>query len=155
MKIGLSCQFLRLRFFSNLRYLVCSMTLEQLFDDFVLLEDWEDRYRHLIDLGRAMPSLEPGEKIPANKVEGCMSQVWMVADKLPDGRFITRAESDAHVVNGLIALLLLAYSDKTHREIADVDIHGIFTKLGLAQHLSPNRRNGFFAMVNRIRALAV
>lgn len=130
------------------------MSIDQLIDDFAFLDDWEDRYRHLIDLGRAMLPLSDDEKCAANKVEGCMSQVWMVADRLPDGRIRIRADSDAHIVRGLIAILLLAYSEKTPAEIAMVDIDGIFSQLGLAQHLSPNRRNGFYAMVGRIKSFA-
>lgn len=129
-------------------------TLAQLLDDFAFLTEWEDRYRHLIELGRALPPLTEAERNPANKVEGCMSQVWFVADAQTDGRYVFRADSDAHIVKGLIAILLLAYSGKNAAEIASVDIEGIFKQLGLEQHLSPNRRNGFFSMVGRIKALA-
>jgi cysteine desulfuration protein SufE len=128
--------------------------LNQLLDDFAFLTEWEDRYRHLIELGRTLPPLSDAERHPAHKVEGCMSQVWFVADAQPDGRYIFRADSDAHIVKGLIAILLMAYSGKTAAEIAGVDIESIFKQLGLEQHLSPNRRNGFFSMVGRIRALA-
>jgi len=129
-------------------------TLAQLLDDFSFLTDWEDRYRHLIELGRTLPQLTEAEHCEANKVYGCMSQVWFVADKQDDGRYIFRADSDAHIVKGLIAILLLAYSGKSAAEIAAADIDGTFRQLGLEQHLSPNRRNGFFSMVARIRALA-
>lgn len=155
MKQVLTCELLSLRFSANLRYLQSIMTLDQLYDDFEFLDDWEERYRHLIDLGRAMPGLRDDEKTPETKVEGCMSQVWMVADHLPDGRIVIRADSDAHIVRGLISVLLLAYSGKTPTEIAAVDIDDVFARLGLAQHLSPNRRNGFFAMVGRIKSFAV
>lgn len=129
--------------------------LEQLIDDFDLLTDWEDRYRHLIELGRNLPVLSEAEHSEVNKVRGCMSQVWMVADRNADGRYLIRADSDAHIVKGLIAVLLLAYSGRTAAEIGAVDIEGIFRQLGLDQHLSPNRRNGFFSMVARIKALAL
>lgn len=128
--------------------------LEQLIDDFSLLTDWEDRYRHLIELGRSLPQLTGAEHSEANKVKGCMSQVWLVADKGADGRYTIRADSDAHIVKGLIAILLLAYSGRTAAEIGAVDIDGTFRQLGLDQHLSPNRRNGFFSMVARVKALA-
>lgn len=129
-------------------------TLEQLKSDFEFLTDWEDRYRHLIELGRSLPALTDEEHSEANKVSGCMSQVWMVADKGSDSRYTFRADSDAHIVKGLIAILLLAYSGKNASEIAAVDIEGSFKQLGLDQHLSPNRRNGFFSMVGRIKALS-
>ncbi len=129
-------------------------TLEQLTSDFEFLTDWEDRYRHLIEMGRALPALTEAEHNDANKVSGCMSQVWMVADLGADGRYTFRADSDAHIVKGLIAILMLAYSGKTAAEIAAVDIDGSFKRLGLNEHLSPNRRNGFFSMVGRIKALA-
>lgn len=130
------------------------MPLTQLYDDFEFLTDWEDRYRHLIELGRKLPALSEAEHVDANKVQGCMSQVWFVADMGEGGRYRFRADSDAHVVKGLIAVLLLAYSNKTAAEIAQVDIEATFKRLGLDQHLSPNRRNGFFAMAERIKALA-
>lgn len=129
-------------------------TLAQLISDFEFLTDWEDRYRHIIELGRNLPELTADEHCDANKVHGCLSQVWFVAERREDGAFVFRADSDAHIVKGLIAILLLAYSGKTPAEIAAVDIEGVFKQLGLDQHLSPNRRNGFFAMVGRIRALA-
>lgn len=130
-------------------------TLAQVIDDFAFLDDWEDRYRHLIELGRQMLPLREDEMVEANKVSGCMSQVWFVSDKGEGGRYHFRADSDALIVKGLIAVLLLAYSDKTADEIAEVDIDGIFKQLGLDQHLSPNRRNGFFSMVGRIKALSL
>ena len=129
-------------------------SIEQLISDFELLTDWEDRYRHLIELGRGLPVLTEAEHSELNKVSGCMSQVWMVADRSQDGCYILRADSDAHIVKGLIAVLLMAYSGKRPQEIAAVDIDDIFRQLGLDQHLSPNRRNGFFSMVGRIKAIA-
>lgn len=128
-------------------------TLDQLYEDFSLLTDWEDRYRHIIELGRNLPTLTESERTPPNKVEGCMSQVWLVAQR-EGGKIIFKADSDAHIVKGLIAILLMAYSNKTPEQIRAVNIEQVFDRLGLGQHLSPVRRNGFFAMVGRIRALA-
>jgi len=130
------------------------MTLDDIYDAFEFLDDWEERYRHLIEMGRALPALDEAEQTAANKVEGCMSQVWMVAMQDESGRFHFRADSDAHIVKGLVAILMVAYSGRTAAEIRAIDIDAVFARLGLAQHLSPNRRNGFFAMVGRIKALA-
>ncbi|MBR9814962.1 SufE family protein [bacterium] len=133
-----------------------SLDLQTLHDNFEMLGAWEDRYRYLIDLGRELPPMPEAEKTDANKVRGCMSQVWLQVDA-DDGekpRYRFRGDSDAHIVKGLIAVLFAAYSGKTANEIGEVDIHAEFAKLGLENHLSMNRRNGFFAMVERIRALA-
>jgi cysteine desulfuration protein SufE len=130
------------------------MDLSQLLDDFAILNDWEDRYRYLIELGRHLPPLADSERNPLCKVGGCLSQVWLVAEKLPDGKMSFRGQSDAHIVQGLIGVLLLAYSGKSAAEVMAVDIEGLFKELGLEQHLSPGRRNGFFSMVARIQSLA-
>lgn len=133
-----------------------SLDLQTLHDNFEMLGAWEDRYRYLIDLGRELPPMPEAEKTDANKVRGCMSQVWLQvdADDAEKPRYRFRGDSDAHIVKGLIAVLFAAYSGKTANEIGEVDIHAEFAKLGLENHLSMNRRNGFFAMVERIRALA-
>lgn len=128
--------------------------INQLVDDFEFLTDWEDRYRHLIELGKQLGPLLPEEYADANKVSGCMSQVWLVAERRDDGHYVFRADSDAHIVKGLIAVLLLAYSNRTAEEIRAVDIEALFGRLSLQEHLSPNRRNGFFSMVGKIRALS-
>lgn len=128
-------------------------TIDTLIDDFAFLDDWEDRYTLLIELGRALPPLSEAEHCPDNLVRGCLSQVWLVIDPQADGRHCIRADSDSVIVKGLAALLDLIYSGKTEAERSAVDIQAIFRKLGLEQHLSPNRRNGFFAMVGRIKAL--
>lgn len=133
-----------------------SLTAEELFDNFALLPDWEERYRYLIDLGRQTPPLPEADKTQTNKVEGCMSQVWMTA--LPDparpGAIQILADSDAHIVKGLAAVLVILFSGKTPDEIASIDVQEAFTRLGLGEHLSPNRRNGFFSMVDRIKRFA-
>lgn len=134
-----------------------SMTadLDGLFETFELIDDWEERYRIIIDLGKQLPPMPDDLKTEETKVRGCVSQVWMVT-KVEDGeppRYEFLADSDSHIVKGLIGVLQMAYSGKSADEIRQVDIDDIFKTLGLDQHLSPNRRNGFFSMVERIKAL--
>lgn len=127
--------------------------LEDVVEAFSLFEDWEDRYRYLIDLGERLPPMDEALKTDQTLVRGCTSKVWLVSD-IRNGRFHFTADSDAQIVKGLVYILLAAYQDKTAGEINAVDIAAIFERLGLQQNLSPNRRNGFFAMVERVRALA-
>ena len=127
-------------------------TLDDLIDNFALFDDWEERYRYLIDLGRGLPAMDDSLKTDDTLVRGCTSKVWMVTDT-SDGKLHIIADSDAHIVRGLIAVLLTAYQDKTLEEVAKTDINAAFAKLGLDQNLSPNRRNGFFSMVERIKHL--
>jgi len=133
-----------------------NMNIEEIVDNFALLDDWEDRYRYLIDLGSRLPAMEEALKTEETRVRGCMSQVWMVMgwEKDRDGnhRLSLLADSDAQIVKGLIAVLYAIYCGKMAKEISVIDIDQIFGKLGLNQHLSPNRRNGFYAMVERIRS---
>lgn len=130
--------------------------LEELVETFEMLGDWEERYRYLIELGRKLPALPAEAHSEANKVRGCMSQVWMTArlEPGPPSRLHLAGDSDAHIVKGLIAVLFKLTSGKTAREILDADIGAAFARLGLESHLTMNRRNGFYAMVERIRALA-
>lgn len=132
------------------------MELQDLLDTFALIDDWEDRYRVLIDLGRKLPGVAEEEKIEANRVEGCTSQVWLIPEvrtgEPPIIEF--RADSDSFIVKGLLAVILLTYSGKSAQQIVDTDIEDIFTRLGLEQNLSPNRRSGFYATVERIKDLA-
>lgn len=126
-------------------------------DNLSFLDDWEDRYRYLIELGQALPKLGDGERTPANKVNGCVSQVWLVAEPetssgVPHLRF--RGESDAMIVQGLVAVLLALYSNRPASEIADIDAIALFDELGLREHLTTQRSNGLVAMVNRIRGEA-
>lgn len=127
------------------------MSIDDLIEHFEFFDDWEDRYAHLIELGDGLPAMAAALKTTATKVEGCMSQVWMAAHTDDAGRIHIEADSDARIVKGLIAVLLIAYQDRTPAQIAQVDIEGIFGRLGLDTHLSMNRRNGFAAMVARIR----
>ncbi len=124
---------------------------EELVEDFALFDDWEDRYRYLIDLGRKLEPMDEALKTEATLVRGCTSRVWMVGE-VRDGKLFIIADSDAHIVRGLIALLLRVYNGKTPEEIAATDIETTFKEIGLDQHLSPNRRNGFFAMVERVKS---
>lgn len=121
-------------------------------ENFSLFDDWEDRYRYLIDLGRALPHLDESEKVDAYLVRGCTSRVWLIPE-VKDGIFTFRADSDAHIVRGLVALLVAAYNGRTLEDVRALDIEEAFSEIGLDTHLSANRRSGFFAMVERIRAL--
>jgi len=128
--------------------------LNELIENFALFDDWEERYRYLIDLGRALPKMDDDLKTDENIVRGCTSRVWLDANIENDTLHFV-ADSDAHIVRGLIGILMAAYQDKTLSEIAATDIEAAMTQIGLDQNLSPNRRNGFFSMVERIKALAL
>ena len=132
------------------------MTLDEIVADFDLLDDWEDRYRYVIELGKSLEPLPESARTSDNKVQGCVSQVWLdtqITDAAngagPTLRFV--GDSDAHIVRGLIAILLAIYSDKTAAEILRTDAHETFMRLGLKDHLTPQRSNGFASMVERIR----
>jgi len=133
------------------------MEIDELVDTFEFLDNWEDRYRLLIDLGRQLPAFPEEARRDEYRVEGCTSQVWLTHELIPGTprRLRFQADSDAFIVKGLIAIILMAYSERSADEINATDIEGLFTRLGLAQQLSPNRRNGFFAMVERIREIAL
>ncbi len=131
-----------------------NISIDELVDNFALFEDWEERYRYLIDLGGQLPPMEEALKTPASKVQGCMSQVWLVTGWNDAGQLTMRADSDAQIVRGLIAVLTALFAGQSRAEILAADINAVFAKLGLDQHLSPNRRNGFYAMVDRIRQFA-
>ena len=129
------------------------MTLEELIENFSFLDNWEDKYRYLIELGDQLPSFNEEDKIDLNKVDGCMSQVWFVHKQEGDKHFFN-ATSDAHIVRGLEAVLLTLINGKTSQEIQNLNLIEIFKQLGLESHLSPTRRNGFYAMVERILTLS-
>ena len=125
--------------------------------DFALLDDWEDRYRYVIELGRALPPLPHELRIEANKVRGCASQVWLATSLTHDrNRDIETlhfvGDSDAHIVRGLVAILFAIYEGKSAAEILSIDAPGYFARLGLKEHLTPQRSNGLASMVERIRA---
>jgi cysteine desulfuration protein SufE len=136
---------------------VASAAFEEIAETFEFLEDWEERYRHVIELGRAMPPLEEAFRVPATKVDGCASQVWILPEIVgqgPDAVFRFRGESDAMIVRGLIAILHALYSGQPVAEVLKVDAGAELARLGLNDHLSAQRSNGLRAMVERIRALA-
>jgi cysteine desulfuration protein SufE len=124
--------------------------LDELTDEFELLGDWEERYRHVIDLGRQLEPLDEAEHSDSNKVRGCASQVWLVTEHEGE-RLRFRGDSDAHIVRGLIAILLRLYSGRGPADILAFDAKAAFAKLGLANALSTQRSNGLFSMVERIR----
>jgi cysteine desulfuration protein SufE len=130
-------------------------SLNDLIDNFALFDDWEGRYQYLIDLGAALPPMDDALKTEATEVKGCVSKVWLYSQKGDDGRFHFIADSDGSITRGLVAIVLAAYEGLDVDEIRQVDIEAAFHKMGLSEHLSPNRRNGFFAMVEKIRALSV
>ena len=125
--------------------------LNDLAEEFSLMEDWEDRYRHIIDLGRELEPLSEDEHVDANKVRGCASQVWLTTRPGPDGTLHFRGDSDAHIVRGLIAILLRLYADRRPDEILAFDAQAAYDRLGLGGALTAQRSNGLFAMVQRIR----
>ena len=128
--------------------------VDEIVANFELLDDWEERYRYLIELGRMLPPLAPEAHSDANKVQGCASQVWLersVEGAGPEAVLCWRGDSDAHIVRGLIALLLALYSGKRAQEVLAADALGLFRSLGLSEHLTPQRSNGVRSMVERIR----
>lgn len=129
---------------------------QQLLDAFEMLGDWEERYRYLIELGRQLPPIPPEAHNEINRVRGCMSQVWLEAriEAGPAGRLWFAGDSDAHIVKGLIALLFKVLDGRPAHEILEIDISRLFEQLGLANHITVNRRNGFYAMVEKIKTLA-
>ncbi|MBO7243754.1 MAG: SufE family protein [Alphaproteobacteria bacterium] len=125
------------------------MTKDELFENFSYLSTWEEKYSYLIDLGNQLPPFKEEDKTDQNKVEGCMSQVWFTHKK-KEGKNYFNATSDALIVKGLEAVLIYLINEKTDEEILNLDLVQIFEELGLKDHLSPTRRNGFFAMIERI-----
>lgn len=132
------------------------MSIQDLIDDFAFLDEWEERYRYVIELGKSLEPLSEEEHSPANKVEGCVSQVWLVNEVRCDdeGQPVLhfRGDSDAHIVRGLIAILMRLYSDKRPADILKIDARSILAQLGLDAHLTPQRSNGLYSMVERIQA---
>jgi cysteine desulfuration protein SufE len=132
------------------------MSIDEIIENFSLLEEWDDRYRYLIELGRTLPPLPDRERSDANKVQGCASQVWLSTRVRPDraGSPILEflGDSDAHIVRGLIAILFAIFSGRPARDIITTDAGVIFERLGLREHLTPQRSNGFRSMVERIRS---
>jgi cysteine desulfuration protein SufE len=130
--------------------------IDEIIGNFSVLDDWDDRYRYLIELGRELPPLSEAARIDTNKVQGCASQVWLDTVVRPNGAggpilsFV--GDSDAHIVRGLIAILFAVYSGKSAKDILATDAVSLFEGMGLKEHLTPQRSNGFRSMVERIRA---
>jgi cysteine desulfuration protein SufE len=140
------------------RVTVGGMQIEELVDNFSFLDDWEDRYRYLIELGRALAPLDDAERTSQTKVRGCASQVWLIshAEGRGPGAILTfRGDSDAHIVRGLIAVLFALYSGKQAGDILGIDERAAFARLGLTDHLTPQRSNGLASMVARIKSDAL
>tara|TARA_R110002020_G_scaffold189446_2_gene388440 strand:- start:31106 stop:31561 length:456 start_codon:yes stop_codon:yes gene_type:complete len=133
-------------------------SLQTILDDFEYMDDWEDRYRYLIEIGKALPEMPETEHTDANKVRGCASQVWLVAETEAgdpgDPVMIFRGDSDAHIVRGLVAIVLAATSGEKASAVENLDEAALLTRLGLGEHLSPQRANGLRSMVMRIKAHA-
>ncbi|GAB4296678.1 MAG: SufE family protein [Roseovarius sp.] len=132
---------------------MASPAFEEIVEDFELLEDWEDRYRYVIERGRAMPPLDEAFKVPATKVDGCVSQVWLLP-RIENGNFAFDGDSDAMIVRGLIAVLRALYNGTPLDEVPKIDAEAELARLSLQDHLSQQRSNGLRAMVERIRAVA-
>jgi cysteine desulfuration protein SufE len=130
------------------------MAIDEIIENFKLLEEWDDRYRYLIELGRTLPPLPEAARSEANKVRGCASQVWLATHIKPNGAsgpvLTFDGDSDAHIVRGLIAVLFALYSGKNAMDILSTDAIALFENLGLRDHLTPQRSNGFRSMVDRI-----
>jgi len=132
---------------------VAQPAFEEIVEDFEFLEDWEDRYRYVIDRGKAMEALDDALKVPATKVDGCASQVWL-HPRIEAGRFTFDGDSDAMIVRGLIAVLKALYNEVPVSDVTQVDAPGELARLGLNDHLSAQRSNGLRAMIERIRMVA-
>jgi cysteine desulfuration protein SufE len=133
-------------------------TIAEIEDNFALLDQWDDRYRYVIELGKTLPPLPAADHVEANKVQGCASQVWLIVHKKPNGAggpvLSFEGDSDAHIVRGLVAILFALYSGKSARAILDIDALDVFGRLGLRENLTPQRSNGLRSMIERIRAEA-
>jgi len=130
-----------------------SESINDVIETFEFLDDWEDKYKYIIDLGRHLPAFEDKFMTEENRVHGCTSRVWLIHD-YRDGSIIFKGESDAHIVRGLVALILMIFSGKTPDEIMAIEARDTLDLLGLEKHLSPMRTNGLFSMVEKIKSIA-
>jgi cysteine desulfuration protein SufE len=132
------------------------MTIDDIRADFSLLDDWEDKYRYVIELGRMMPAFDETDRTAENKVRGCASQVWLATNwpAREDGAsgLVMRGDSDAHIVRGLVSILVSLFEGRTPQDVLDTDARAVFAELGLSDHLTAQRSNGLNSMVERIRA---
>ena len=136
---------------------LANQDIEALIEDFAFLDDWEDRYRFVIELGKDLPVFDTAERTDHLKVEGCVSQVWLkISSQDSDAGpiLVFSGDSDAHIVRGLIAILIVIYSGKSPAEILGIDVNAVLHRIGLDEHLTPQRSNGLQAMVQRIRQTA-
>jgi len=133
-----------------------TVSIDEIMDNFALLDDWDDRYRYVIELGRGLSPLAEADRSDTNKVQGCASQVWLATQRRPNGKagpvLKFEGDSDALIVRGLIAILFAIYSEKPAREILATDAVELFNRMGLREHLTPQRSNGFRSMVERMRS---
>ncbi|MCV6546084.1 MAG: SufE family protein [Cohaesibacter sp.] len=132
-----------------------SLGIDEIIDNFSFIDDWEERYRYVIELGRDLEELSEADKSDLNKVQGCVSQVWLVSHQQqgPDGPVLTfKGDSDAHIVKGLVAITLSIFSGQSAKTIENLDAEAIFSQIGLRDHLTPQRSNGLSAMLERIKA---
>jgi cysteine desulfuration protein SufE len=127
-----------------------SKDIDALIDEFDFLGDWEERYRYLIELGQGLSPLPEAERTDDTKVKGCVSQVWVVLGD-DDGKLILRGDSDAHIVKGLVALMSRLYSGRTPHEALSIDPKDVLSRIGLSEHLSPQRSNGLASMIAKVR----
>ena len=127
------------------------MTIDEIRENFELLEEWDDRYRYVIELGRSLPSFPEALRTEANKVRGCASQVWLATAIDEQKRLQLQGDSDAHIVRGLVAIVLTLFSGHTPKEILDTDALAVFEEFGFREHLTPQRSNGLRSMVERIK----
>ena len=130
------------------------MQIDELVENFELLDDWEDKYRYLIDLGAKLPPLDENLKIDEWKIVGCQSQVWLIPDLHDNEHVFFRGDSDAAIVKGLIYIVLTVFNGLSKKNVKEIVVNEIFAKMGLEEHLSPSRRNGLNAMVNKIKFYA-
>ena len=129
------------------------MDIQELIDNFEFLDTWEEKYSYIIELGSHLEPLDEEYRTEEWKVRGCQSQVWL-EPKLENGKLLFKGDSDAFIVKGLIAIVLMIYSNKSAQETKEIEVEEIFAKLGLQEHLSPSRRNGLFSMVEKIKHYA-
>ncbi len=148
------CSPKRVEFAACSSYLngMSSHTIDDLIADFELLDDWEERYRYVIELGRALPAMDAALKSPTTKVNGCASQVWIFSTVIAGSKLHLQGDSDALIVKGLIAIAFMIFAPLTLTEIQKVDAQALFARLGLKDHLTPQRSNGLASMVARIKA---
>ena len=130
------------------------MTLEDIKETFSLFTDWEDKYRYIIELGKELPELSDKDKTPSNLIRGCQSQVWLVYEISSEKHLQMHIDSDAHIVRGLIAIVLASLNNRTASQVLEFDVESLFKELELMEHLSPTRGNGLRSMVGQIKTVA-